>query len=207
MMSHAGKRAAAPDRRSLRSHAAGERQESFGGPMTIVREMTLSELGRIAEIDRSEHITQQYRSRGGALELIDVEIRAPRWGEPGEHTVQHHVDSWEPLIAAGASLLGAFDGDRLVGFAIYNPYLSEGVAQFAAIYVSRPYRGKGIGRELSDEVVQRARADGALRLYVSATPSRTTVDFYMGQGFEPVASPDEKLFALEPDDIHMERRL
>jgi hypothetical protein len=29
----------------------------------------------------------------------------------------------------------------------------------------------------------------------------------MRQGFMPVATPDERLFALEPDDIHMERVL
>jgi hypothetical protein len=52
-----------------------------------------------------------------------------------------------------------------------------------------------------------ARADGARRLYVSATPTRATVDFYLRQGFEPLVVPNEKLFALEPDDIHMESRL
>ena len=54
--------------------------------------MAVSELHRIVEIDRSEPITQQCTSRGGAVELIDVDIRAPRWGAPGEHTVQHYVE-------------------------------------------------------------------------------------------------------------------
>jgi hypothetical protein len=44
-------------------------------------------------------------------------------------------------------------------------------------------------------------------LYVSATPTRGTVDFYVSQGFTPLATPDERLFALEPEDIHMERVL
>ena len=30
---------------------------------------------------------------------------------------------------------------------------------------------------------------------------------YAKQGFEPVATPNERLFALEPDDIHMELKL
>jgi len=168
--------------------------------------MAVAELDRVAEIDRSEHITQQYKSRAGALELIDVDIHAPRWGEPGERTAQQYIDSWKPLLDAGGVLLGAFDGDVLVGFAIYEPS-SEGLANFAVLYVTRAYRRKGIGCELTHEVVRLARAEGAQRLYVSATPTRATVDFYMQQGFEPLATPNERLFALEPDDIHMERKL
>jgi len=182
----------------------------LGGPMTPVRQMASADLDRIGEIDRSEHITQQYKSRGAALELIDVDLRAPRWGEPGEHTVRTYIDSWKPLIEAGGVLLGAFDGDRLVGFAICEPpgaSLSEGVANFAVLYVTRTHRGKGIASPLTNEVVRLARARGAQRLYVSATPTRTTVDFYLKHGFEPLATPNERLLALEPDDIHMERTL
>lgn len=175
--------------------------------MTTIRRMAISELGRIAEIDRSEHITQQYVSRGGILEVVDVDIRAPRWGEPGEHTVQHRVESWAPLVEAGGVLLGAFDRDRLVGFAIYEPSISEGLANLAVLHVTRTNRREGIGCRLTTEVVRLARADGAQRLYVSATPTRATVDFYMRQGFEPLATPNERLFARKPDDIHIEMRL
>lgn len=175
--------------------------------MTTIRELAVSDLCRIGEIDRSEHISQQYKSRGGALELAEVEIRAPRWGEPGGHTVEQCIESWKPLLDAGGVLLGAFDGDRFVGFAIYQPFLSEGVANLAVLHVTRTCRRKGVGCALTNEVVQRACAAGARRLYVSATPTRATVDFYMKQGFEPLAAPNERLFALEPDDIHMELRL
>ena len=178
--------------------------------MTAVRQMAISELHRIVEIDRSEHITQQYKSHGGALELIDVDIRAPRWGQPGEHTVQHYLDAWSALLEAGGVLLGAFDGHRLVGVAIYEPpgaSLSQGLANLAVLYVTRTHRRSGIGCKLTDEVVRLARADGAQRLYVSATKTRPTVDFYLKQGFAPLATPNQRLFALEPDDIHMERRL
>lgn len=175
--------------------------------MTTIRQMAGSELDRIAEIDRSERITQRYKQRGETLELVDVDIHAARWGESGESTVQHRIDQWKPLIDAGGTLLGAFDGDRLVGFAIYQPASSHGPANLAVLHVTRPYRRTGIGCELTNEVVRLARSEGAQRLYVSSTPTRATVDFYMKQGFKPLATPDERLFALEPDDIHMERML
>ena len=80
-------------------------------------------------------------------------------------------------------------------------------ANLAVLHVTRPWRRHSVGRELTDEVVRLARADGAQRLYVSATPTRWTVDFYMSQGFMPLATPDERLIALEPEDVHMERVL
>jgi GNAT superfamily N-acetyltransferase len=168
--------------------------------MTTVREMPVTELGRIAEIDRSERIVQQYRARGSALELVDVDIRASRWSEAG---VQHHLAEWSPLLDAGGVLLGAFDGERLVGVAVYDRSLPDEPARLAALYVSRSHRGRRLGRALTDRVIGLARADGAARLYVSATPTRATVDFYIAAGFEPLATPNAQLLALEPEDIHL----
>jgi GNAT superfamily N-acetyltransferase len=175
---------------------------------TELRQMASSELDRVAEIDRSEEIRQEYRSRAGVLELVDFDVvQAPRWGEPGEHPVQYYVDSWGRLVDAGGVLLGAFDGDALVGIAIYEPSSSEGFANLAVLHVSRTHRRAGVGRKLAQEVMRLARAEGAERLYVSATPTRGTVEFYRRQGFVPVVTPNARLFALEPDDIHMEMRL
>ena len=175
--------------------------------MTTIRAMAVSEMARIAEIDRSERITQQYEQRGETLELVDVDIDAPRWGAPGDATIEERIEQWTRLVNEGGIPVGAFDGDQLIGFAVYTRASAEAPAQLAVLHVTRPWRRHGVARALTDDVVRLARADGAQRLYVSATPTRGTVDFYMSQGFSPVATPDERLFALEPDDIHMERVL
>ena len=175
--------------------------------MTTIRVMAVSELARIAEIDRSERITQQYRQRGQVLELIEVDIDAPRWGEPGEATIEHRIDQWTRLVRASGVPLGAFDGDHLIGFAVYMRASPETPASLAVLHVAKPWRRHGVGCELTNEVVRLARGEGMQRLYVSATPTRGTVDFYRRQGFKPLATPDARLFALEPDDIHLERVL
>jgi hypothetical protein len=41
----------------------------------------------------------------------------------------------------------------------------------------------------------------------SATPSLNTVRFYLGRGFEPMSEPLPELYKLEPDDVHMQKRL
>jgi ribosomal protein S18 acetylase RimI-like enzyme len=77
------------------------------------------------------------------------------------------------------------------------------VANLAVLHVSRSHRRRGVGSRLAAEVARLARADGARRLYVSATPSESAVSFYRSHGFVPTDEPDERLFALEPDDVHM----
>lgn len=177
--------------------------------MITIRHMAGSELGRIGEIDRSEHVTQEYSYRRGALEARSVDIRVPTWSRSGdhEHSVQGKVNAWQPILDRGGTLVGAFDRNTLVGFAIYRSDLMEGVANLSALFVSSSHRRKGIASLLTEEIAHLARADGARRLYVSATPSGPAVEFYRSHGFKPTDEPNEELFALEPDDIHMSREL
>jgi GNAT superfamily N-acetyltransferase len=167
--------------------------------------MEASELARIGEIDRSEHVTREYSYRRGTLEGRTVDVVVPTWSRSGdhEHSVQGRVDAWQPILDRGGTLVGAFDAEILAGFAIYRPHLAEGMANLSVLHVSRNYRRKGIGSLLAGEVARLARVDGARRLYVSATPSGPTVEFYRSHGFEPTDEPNEALLGLEPHDIHM----
>jgi hypothetical protein len=47
----------------------------------------------------------------------------------------------------------------------------------------------------------------ATELYVSATPSVSAVGFYLSQGFRLAETVNEALYAMEPEDTHMVRRL
>jgi ribosomal protein S18 acetylase RimI-like enzyme len=172
--------------------------------MIEIRTMNGSELERIAEIDRSEHVTQYYVCTGGDLERRDVDWQISRWSSD---ELEEYLSAWRPFFDCGGIMLGAFDGSALVGFAIYRPRLTDDMGQYAVLYVSRDYRGQGIGCSLTDRVMEMARADGSNRLYVSATPSAATVDFYRHRGFEVTRAPDRELLALEPEDIHMTMEL
>jgi hypothetical protein len=41
-------------------------------------------------------------------------------------------------------------------------------------------------------------------MYISATPSEHTVNFYLALGCQLAAEPDSELLELEPEDIHLE---
>jgi len=169
-----------------------------------VRVLGVDEVDRIREIDRAETIRIGYRQEG--TELVETPVRwdDPGWREgDGEHSFGRMIRGAEDLMEVEGTAFGAFDGDRLVGIAIYRPRLTEAVGQLGLLHVSAGYRRRGIASRLFREVLALARSDGAECLYVSATPSGSAVGFYLHHGFVPTADPDPQLLREEPDDIHM----
>ena len=171
----------------------------------IIRELPDGDIMRAKEVDRSEHITTGYVFRKGVLEAQVVDWNVPHWSEDPSSgfSAQSRIEGWGAVLDRGGVLLGAFDGEKLAGFAVLLPELSEGMAQLAALFVDSSYRRCGIGSLLVGEVERRAREAGASKLYVSAIPSGSAVGFYLDYGFKPTHDVNEELFALEPDDIHM----
>lgn len=177
--------------------------------MIDIKRLKSSDIDRIAEIDRSEHVTTGYVYRHGKLEVEDVDWHVPRWftnGRP-EHSVQAMIQGCKSWLERDGTLFGAFDGNALVGVAIYCPWLTETMAQLAFLHVSNGHRRMGAATLLVAEVTHLAREDGAGELYVSATPSESAVGFYTSQGFRPIDEPHPELYALEPEDIHMIKTL
>ena len=58
------------------------------------------------------------------------------------------------------------------------------VTELLELYVNEEDRGRGIGRELVDQAVSRARDRGAVEVTV---PTRRARSFYLAMGFEPPA--------------------
>ena len=119
--------------------------------MIAIRHMKASELARIGEIDRSEHVTQEYSYKRGSLERRAVDVMVQTWSQSGDHeeSVQGRINAWQPILDGGGMLVGAFDDDALTGVAIYRPHLAEDMACLSVLYVSRNYRRKGIGSLLA----------------------------------------------------------
>ena len=176
-----------------------------------LRYVTLAahELARVAEIDRTERIDAIYVQHGSRLELVVGDRSSPPWDAQGdgEHSVAMLLRVLENWARSGATMRGSFAGDRLVGIGGVLPHLRPGVAQLVVLYVTNGFRGRGIGRRLSDELDEVARAAGDTSMVVSATPSLNTVRFYLRQGYAPMDEPLPELLELEPEDIHMEKPL
>jgi len=173
------------------------------------RRLVPADFERIGEIDRTERIDTLYVQKGERLEQRSGHFSASAWlveGE-GEHSVAHQRAECERHLAAGGIALGAFANGRLVGIGIVRPHIRPRIAQFAFLYVSNGHRAQGIGRHLSEELDRLAREAGDTAMVVSATPSLNTVRFYLNRGFEPTAEPLPELYELEPQDVHLQKRL
>ncbi len=170
-----------------------------------IRQLRWDELGRVAEIDRSEHVDVLYVQDGERLVERSGSWHSPRWeaNEHGEHSVEAKLRELHGYIDRGGVAFGALDDERLVGIGVVVPHLRPGIAQLAFLHVSARWRGAGIGSRLSAHLDDVARRAGDKEIVLSATPSKNTVCFYLGRGFLPTADPLEELLVLEPEDVHM----
>jgi predicted N-acetyltransferase YhbS len=169
----------------------------------LIRNLRRDELASIWSIDRRELIEGRYRLERGELVAEAHRFDVPGWPPDARPT-------YEPILAAcferGGAFFGAFDGEALVGAAVLDarPVASQPtLLQLVMLHVSRDYRGRGVGAALFRQVLAAAGQRGAAGLYISATPSRNTIDFYQHFGAAPIDRPDPELLALEPEDIHL----
>lgn len=169
-----------------------------------IRLLERPEIDDLWSIDRSELVEHVYGFEGGQLVRRAERHDVTGWpsGEPERDT---------PILRdcfdRGGTFYGAFDGERLVGAAILDPRFmgrAKDRLQLKFLHVSRDYRGSGLGVRLFETAVGRARELGARQLYVSATPSENTIGFYLRRGCRVADDVDADLFALEPEDIHLE---
>ena len=167
------------------------------------RELSGNEADRLREIDRSEEIDGHYVMDNGALAYQKAPVSVQGW-RPDDAGA--YPDRIRETLAAGGAALGAFDGQKLVGLATLDARPVGGdpaVVALDLLYVGAGYRGRGIGKQLTALVVERARQLGATAIYISASPTRNTVDAYRRMGAQVIATPDPEKLALEPDDIHL----
>lgn len=173
----------------------------------VTRCLMRTELPALWTIDRRERVDEVYAVVDGQLTLRREFYDTRGWpeGEP---------ESQAPLLLAcfdrGGIFRGVFDGGRLVAASVLD---SAPVAdwpllrQMAFLHVSHDRRGLGLASMLYDRCMEDVHSLGGSGLYISATSTRRTVDFYRAKGARLAARPDRHLYGLEPDDIHLIRDL
>ena len=180
--------------------------EKVAGRMPVLteRELTRSEVPHYWDIDRREVIENIYYLIDGELVLKPEHYDVRSW-PPGE------PELYTPLLLdcfdRGGWLYGVFDRERLVAAVVLESKFigpRHDLLQLKALHVSSDYCGQGLGRHLFELAKLQARSRGAEGLYISATPPEHTIDFYLRLGCVLTSTPDPDLFALEPEDIHLE---
>lgn len=171
-----------------------------------VRRLGLVDVGLIARIDRSEHVDVEYTVVDGHLTERSVSMAdIPPWDPvgAGPHSVSDKVAFCTPLVAGGAAIFGAFEGDRFLGLAVVDGSFEPRLAWLAFLHVSREVRRRGAASALWGAAVHEAAEAGADLMYVPATPTGSAVGFYLSRGCRLADPVHPALYAAEPDDIHL----
>ncbi|MFL5807402.1 MAG: GNAT family N-acetyltransferase [Roseiflexaceae bacterium] len=170
----------------------------------MIRLLARDEIEQIWTIDRREVVDNIYYLQNGKLALKPDYFDIPGW-PPGE--AEQYMPRLYACFDRGGVFYGAFDQQRLVGVVVVDSVLlgpQRDQLELKMLHVSRDYRKHGLGVLLFEKAREVARACGAKRLYISATPSENTIHFYQRRGAIVTPYPDPELLALEPDDIHLE---
>lgn len=123
-----------------------------------------------------------------------------------------YVETLRDLGSDGrGEVLVAVDGERLLGTIMFEPWSPQSElarnadeAEIRAFAVSPEARGRGVGRDLVNALIERAREEGIARLVLSTLPEMVSAQYvYRARGFRRVPErdwgprPDVTLLAYE----------
>jgi len=111
-------------------------------------------------------------------------------------------------VKNGNILYAAYDQRQIIGFSVIsNDIFFDEYVNMPYIHTSKGYRGYGIGKYLFNIMALEAKKLGAKKLYISTHPAVESQKFYQSIGCVSTEKLNQKLFDLEPYDIHLEYEL
>jgi ribosomal protein S18 acetylase RimI-like enzyme len=162
----------------------------------VIRPFGLDEMGAIQAIDRSVEQTAEYLVEptpdavGLVLKRRPLLAPVPMAGwASGELAAR--LEQWRKLVKDGATALGAYEDDRMVGMALLGETLFDETAELQAFFVASRYRQGPAASKLLAAVEDQARQQnaGTISLFVTLT-SAQAIDFYLDSGFRVIGLQD-----------------
>ena len=169
-----------------------------------IRTLRRNEIEKVRNITRNEVVEQVYYLIDGKLVLKDEFYDMKGWNAA---ELDRSIARLYDICDRNGVLLGAFFGNRLIGVSVLeSEFIGENKDQLQLYFhqIDSNFRHKGVGGRLFRKVVMEAKELGAKSLYISATPSKNTIGFYLHMGCRLVSKVNPELYVLEPKDIHLE---
>lgn len=170
----------------------------------FIRELHTSELH--TSLLRSFHHHQTWGRtwvRGDTDWVLKAKCGVRQWDNAKRQWIVPYL---KQQINRGGCVLGAFDGNRLVGFASVDGLLrgaDNAHANMTMLFVDDEYQHQGIGKALFTAIAGKASEFGAEKLFISAIPSEDTISFYLSVGCQDASEIIED-FVDSPDDRYLE---
>ena len=161
------------------------------------------ELSLLRGFRRHQEETNCWRKENGRWQLKNIPF-VEEWSE-AEYAFL--VKCLKNTDHTGGFVLGAFDEERLVGFASVEnkPFGSKNqYVQLSCIHVSEESRGMGIGKRLFVIASEAGRRLGAEKLYISAHSAKESQAFYHAMGCIEAREYSKELSEAEPCDCQLE---
>lgn len=126
------------------------------------------------DIDRTRELFEEYAAWLG-INLCFQNFEKELADLPGEY------------VPPTGRLFLAFDGDQISGCVALRG-LGEGVCEIKRLYVRPDFRGKGLGRQLTDAVINAARQIGYDRVRLDSLPGKMdrAIAMYRSLGFREI---------------------
>ena len=155
---------------------------------------------------RHQTVTESWRKIAGDWKLMP-NVYEENWSQI---QCREMAEDMVHRINLDQTGFGAFDGERIMGFATVSHHIFGAAAryvQLVCLQISEEYRRQDIGRKLFSLACEEARRLGADKLYISAHSSKESQAAYRALGCTPAEEVNEGLAAAEPFDVQMEFRL
>ena len=155
---------------------------------------------------RRQTVTECWRKIDNDWKLVP-NVYEENWSQAQCRKMAEEVIHYINLDQTG---FGAFDGERIIGFATVSHRIFGVTAryvQLVCLQISEDYRRQGIGRRLFSLACEEARQLGADKLYISTHSSKESQTAYRALGCSFAEEINEELAAAEPFDVQMEYRL
>lgn len=171
-----------------------------------IKELSLKNLhvGLLKDMNRYQQVTKCLRVENNKKVIKDI-CFTEQWDDvEKEKIVSEEIK--ETLVHHG-SLIGAFDKDKLVGFALLDGKTigpKGDYIQLLHLHVSYDYRGEGIGKRLFESCAIKARDKGVKKLYISGHSAVETQAFYKSVGCQDATWLYDQQVELEPCDCQLE---
>ncbi|HWL65932.1 MAG TPA: GNAT family N-acetyltransferase [Actinomycetota bacterium] len=123
--------------------------------------------------------------------IISFEENAPEEAEMRER-IESTLEEHEWLVYQ--------EGDRILGYAYSGPFNKRAAYRWSieiSVYVSEDCRGRGIGRELTEALLEHASETGVVNAFAGvALPNPASVALFEKLGFERIALQEQVGYKL-----------
>ena len=170
------------------------------------RELHAHECERMKEINPARFIKRAWRSVDGVKKWVDLNWLDKDY--PEGYDV--HLAALHATFAGGGFAIGAFAGERLVGFCSVNRAVFGSRHRYVSLdqlYVDNMYQGQGVGKKLFFLSAKKARLWDVCKLYICAGSSEDTLAFYKSLGCVEALEVNQQLFESDVNDMQLEYRL